>query len=170
MRKVGFSLLGGLLACGMILPAVARDVSGKVVAVYLEPVTVNNKVLDKVSVSMKNCASGQWETFAYSPGYVSDENSLGYLYNNLANAARSMVTKNQYMNSVSGHVTLVVNEQKAIQKTTFWGYNWECGQDVEGKASAVPANGSVTPTAPLQPKAQPAPLSTPLGRFQKYGF
>jgi hypothetical protein len=169
-----FSLLGGILACGLVLPAVARDVNGKVMAVYLEPVTINNKVMDKVSVSVKNCTSGQWETFAYSPGSVSDDNSLGYLYNHLANAARSVVTKNQFMNSVSGHVTLAVNEQNVIQKTTFWGYNWECGQDVEGKAASNPAGGGSTvntaPSSATPAHTQPSAPSNPLGKIRKFGF
>jgi len=154
----------------LMLPALARDITGKVVAVYLEPVTVNSKVMDKVSVSVKSCATGQWETVSYSPGYVSDDNSLGYLYNNLANAARSMVTKNQYMSSVSGHVTLAVNEQNVVQKTTFWGYNWECGQDAEGHASTGGAMNTAPSTQQPQQGAKPVRSDSNLAPFHRFGF
>lgn len=173
MKSAAFSLLGVVLACGLAMPAQARDITGKVVAVYLEPVTVNTKVMDKVSVSVRDCTTGQWETASYSPGYVSDDNSLGFLYNNLANAARSMVTKNQFMSSVSGHVTLAVNENKVIQKTTFWGYNWECGQDLDsGRGSAAPMGNSVAPaqSAQPQPTAKPTGAGAALNTFRRFGF
>jgi hypothetical protein len=165
-------LLGIILAYGFMMPAQARDITGKVMAVYLEPVTVNTKVMDKVSVSVKDCATGQWETASYSPGYVSDDNSLGFLYNNLANAARSMATRNQFMNSVSGHVMLSVNENKVIQKTTFWGYNWECGQDLDsGRPSASPVgNTSPVQTAQPQPAAKPTGAGAAMNTFRRFGF
>ncbi len=164
MKKIAPTLLGVMLACNLCMPAIARDITGKVMAVYHEPVVVNAKTLDKVSVSVNNCATNQWETASYSPGSVSDDNNLGFLFNDLANAARSVAMKNQFMNSVSGHVTLSVNEQNTIQKTMFWGYNWECGQDLEGKSA--PAGGvRTTPAAPVQQK--PASPANPL---RKFGF
>jgi hypothetical protein len=172
LKKSIFSLAGMALLCGVIagmaLPAIARDVTGKVTAVYHEPVVVNNKTLDKVSVSVNNCATGQWETFAYSPGAVSDDNSLGFLFNDLANAARSMATKNQYMNSVSGHVTLAVNEQNMVQRTTFWGYNWECGKDLDAGAPMSPASGAKPSTTAPQ-TGKPAATPNPLGGLRKFG-
>jgi len=170
LKKFAWVRLGISAVCLLLAAAQAKDITGKVVAVYHEPVTVNGKTLDKVSVSLSNCATGQWETFSYSPGGVSDDNSLGFLYRDLANAGRSMVSKSQYMTSVSGHATLVVNEQNVIQKTTFWGYNWECGKDIEGKPSAAsaPAGGGAT-----TPAAQPAGgggAANPLGKFKKLGF
>jgi hypothetical protein len=167
LNKIAISLLGIMLASGFALPASARDISGKVVAVYEEPVTLNAKTWDKVSVTVNNCATNQWETVSYSPGNIADDNSLGFLFNDLANAARSMVSKTQYMNSVSGHVTLTVNEQNVVQKTMFWGYNWECGQDIDGRtATTSPSAGG---TAPSTAPASQAP-SNPMNKFRKFGF
>lgn len=176
LKKIACSLLGMALVCGATLPAAARDITGKVVAVFHEPVVVNAKTLDKVSVTVNSCASGQWETFSYSPGVVSDDNSLGFLFTDLANSARLMVSKSQYMNTVSGHVTLAVNEQNVVQRTTFWGYNWECGRDLDaGPAPAGQPMGGMNNNRPAattttQPAQQPKPSINPLGGFRNFGF
>ena len=173
MRNVK-SLIAGLLMLGFSQQmAAAAEVTGKVVAVYHEPVQINApntppKWADKVSVTVDNCATpGQFVTASYTPGSVSDDNALGFLFRDLANAARTNITKNQYLTMVSGHVTLNVNDQRVIQKTTFWGYNWECGRNVSGGGGAV---GSAAPSA--SPASQPAPQSgkpkvgiPSLGRF-----
>lgn len=136
------------------LQAEARELMGKVMAVYHEPVTVNNKVMDKVSVTVAACGNEKLETVSYSPGYVSDDNSLGYLYNHLAVAARTTSQKNQYMNSVGGHVTLALNDtSNVIQKTTFWAYNWECGRNLD---AAGVAGQPATPATPPYAGAPPA--------------
>jgi hypothetical protein len=134
----------------------AREITGKVVAVFVEPVTVNTKVLDKVSVTVAACPSGKYETVVYSPGNVSDDNSLGFLFEHQVNSARAAITKNQYMNMVSGHATFVVPDNgTTVQKTTFWGYNWECGVNVGGTPGAgTPATGQSQP-APAQGKPAP---------------
>ena len=147
------------------LAAEGREVSGKVVAVYHEPVTVNAKVLDKVSVTVDaSCASpSRYETVSYAPGAVSEDNHLGFLFRDLAVAARGMVQKNQFMNSVSGHVTLQVNEQNTVQKTTFWGYNWECGRNIDN-SPATP--GMQAPQGYQAPQQQtPPPAGNPAGNM-----
>lgn len=178
-------LLAGLLLLSCLsatvsasVPVWASDVTGKVVAVYHESVQVNQKWLDKVSVTIDTCApnqvpGGQFATFSYSPGAVADDNALGFLFRDHANAARQTISKNQYMTVVGGHVTLAVNDQnKQIQKTTFWGHNWECGRNVGGStASATGAGGGAGYQAPAAAPATQQPASKPkigvpsLGRF-----
>ena len=164
-------LLASALVLTLVPLAEAKEVTGKVLAVYYEPVTINNKVFDKVSVTVQACQPSPTPlvTAYYLPGSVSDDNSLGYLFNHHAIAARSNVMKNQYMNSVSGHVTLVINDQtQAIQKTTFWGYNWECGRDIE------PGNRMPGITTPGSRNIAPAPTASPSGGsfnpLKRFGF
>jgi hypothetical protein len=157
--KVWLSLLLGLCLSGVVsIPhSEAKEVTGKVLAVYHEPITLNNKVFDKVSVTVHACSPSptQLVTASYAPGSVSDDNSLGYLFNHQAIAARSSSSRNQFMNSVSGHITLLINDQtQLIEKTTFWGYNWECGRNIE-KATTAPTGSTYQP-----PKGTAAP-STP---------
>lgn len=170
-QSLAAGLLCALLATTVSAPhqsAWAADVTGKVVAVYHEPVQVNAKWMDKVSVTLDNCATpGQYATFSYVPGAVSEDNALDFLFRDLANAARTTVTKNQYMNIVGGHATLSVNDQKVIQKTTLWGHNWECGRNISAGGGAA-ANATPTPGAQTQQPAQggKAKIGVPaLGRF-----
>ena len=172
MKKIAFACLGIMLAGSLVLSASARDITGKVIAVYHEPVVVNTKTLDKVSVTVNSCASGQWETYSYSPGLVSDDNSLGFLYRDLTNAGRLAVMKNQFMNMVSGHVTLAVNDQNTIVKTTFWGYNWECGRNIDGPPASggapVQGGGRAQATPPPQNSGSAPPNA--FGALKRLGF
>ncbi|MCA9806463.1 MAG: hypothetical protein KC476_00780 [Cyanobacteria bacterium HKST-UBA06] len=178
---VSASLMAMLVAgqSALTLPVLAKEVTGKVVAVYHEKVTVDKKVLDKVSVTVRDCAQGgQYTTVHYPAGTISDENHNGGVYNLLNMANRQAETKSQYMNSVGGHVTFTTNDDLLVSKTRFWGYNWECGRNLDGPGgggmSAAPQGGSTPPAAvqqpaPVQPAAAP-PSSSPsprrgLGRF-----
>lgn len=144
-----------LLLSAIILPAglsksfaVAEEYTGKVVAVFHEAVKNNdNKWYDKVSVTIDRCdAPGQLITGYYTPSATSDAQVQGFLFRDTLQAARHHITKNQYMNIVNGHVSLKLDETNPntklhkILKTTFWGYNWECGKNIgdsaSGKASA----------------------------------
>lgn len=160
----GFSLVAAsvMLALAVSAPTMAKEVSGKVVAVYHEKVTVNNKVLDKISSTVRSCEPGNpFVTVNYSPGALSDDNAYGYIYNHLLNAARAAVTKSQYINSVSGHVTFTTNDSNTVSKTKFWGYNWECGRSLDGPAAAGGGfGGGTTPTA-AKPQQPPAPGQAP---------
>ena len=92
-------------------------------------------------------------------------------------AAKANVTRNQWMTMVNGHVTLQFNDtNRHVSKTTFWGYNWECGKNLETMAGGGPGTGgnSAAPaqTAPAQSQpARKAPgfgvpgVPNPLGRF-----
>lgn len=171
MKRQSALIAGLALAVGLTSVALAKEVSGKVVAVYYEPVTINNKTMDKIAATVQFCGTGQFETVTYSPGAVSDDNSLGYLFTHLANHARSTSTKNQYMNAVQGYATFVTNDQNVVQKTTFWGYNWECGRNLDG---ATPAAGGATMSPGQAPAATTAPASkpaaSPFGKVKRIGF
>lgn len=151
----------------------AADITGKVMGVFHEPVNVNNKWMDKVSVVVASCANpSQWVKAFYSPGAVSEDNALGFLYRDQANAARAMVMKNQYMNSINGHVTLSLNEQNQIMKTTFWGYNWECGKDVSAPGSGASAYGGGASAQPAQQPAKPpaSGAGAAINPLKRFGF
>jgi hypothetical protein len=154
-RLQAIALLG---AIALLTPvAMAKDVSGKVVGVFVEPVTVNNRVLDKVSVTVSSCQGGGLQTVSYLPGLVSEDNALGFLFNQQTQAARAAVTKNQYMNMVSGHVSFVADDKtNTVQKTTFWGYNWECGKNVDTASGAAAGGGAATPSATPATPTTPA--------------
>ncbi len=167
------ALIAGLaLAVGITSAALAKEVSGKVVAVYYEPVTVNNKTMDKISATVQSCGTGQFETVTYTPGAVSDDNSLGYLFTHLANHARSTSTRNQYMNAVQGYATFVTTDQNVVQKTTFWGYNWECGRNLDGSAPAPGGGASASPGQAPASTGSPGskPAASPFGKMKKIGF
>lgn len=134
----------------------AKEVMGKVMAVYHEPVVVNTKIMDKVSVTVASCPSGKFETVSYNPGSVSDDNSLGFLFTHLTMSARSTVQKNQYMNMVSGHASFDVNDNNVIQKTTFWGYNWECGRNLDGAPPSSGASATPSTSPPASGGSAPA--------------
>ena len=167
-----FSPVLGLLCLSLLLaPAEARDITGKVMAVYHEKVNVNNNWLDKVSVTISNCnPAGQLETFAYSPGSLSDNNSLGSLYGQLVGSAHAMTMKTPFMSSVSGHVTLSANEHNTIQKTTFWGYNWECGKNLDAQQPKQPGFPAGVPGQGQQGFPQSAPFPQQGGFQQPGGF
>jgi hypothetical protein len=146
-----------LPAC--LLPAVAqaREISGKVVAVFTEPVTINQKVLDKVSVTVASCPTGKYETVVYSPGSVSEDNALGFLFEHSVQHGRAAVTKNQFMNMVNGHMTFTVPDNgTTVQKAVFWGANWECGVNVSGAPGAGASNGGMQPPASGNQSKPPA--------------
>lgn len=178
LRLSSLLIVGGLL-WSVSLPAQSAEWTGKVLAVYHEPVNVNNTWLDKVSVTLAPCsAPNTLATAWYSPASLSDDTQLGFLYRNLVNAARSVVMKNQFMNSVNGHVTLMVDDtDKHITKTTFWGYNWECGRDVNAPGASASSGASPGVSAspatkpPADSSAQPFRKSVPgvgipgIGRF-----
>lgn len=141
------------------------EVTGKVMAVFYEPVKVNTQWLDKVQVTIAPCnTQNQLATYWYTPGSLSDDNALGFLFRDLAHSARAAVMKTQYMTMVSGHVGLVVDAQNHVSKTTFWGYNWECGRNISA-ASPAPATAggysapATTGTATM-PAQQPATNNT----------
>ena len=156
MKRVSFALLALLCLSMPGVSAQAREISGKVLAVFHESVSVNNRWLDKISVTINSCnPAGQWETVSYSPGVLSNENSLGFLYGEMAGAAHSVVMKTPYLNSVSGYVTLAVNDQNVVQKTTFWGYNWECGRNVDIAPPQMPQMPGGFPGMSPQPGSYP---------------
>lgn len=173
-------------ACALTTPALAYEVSGKVLAVYHEPVTINTKVLDKVSVTISSCnPAGQLETLSYPAGVVSDDNSLGFIYSQLATASHTPNVKTPYMNMVNGYVTLVVNDAKVVQKTTFWGYNWECGKNIDTATQALPGGmpnpgmnpgmpgGGVVPPTQQVPQTQQLPTGLPTNVrdvLRQFGF
>ena len=166
MKAKTLCMLGLALAISIAPCALAKEVTGKVIAVFHEPVTVNAKTLDKVSATVLSCGTNTMETVSWSAGSLADDNSLGYLFNHLANHARSTSTKNQYMNSVMGHATFVTNDQNVVQKSTFWGYNWECGKNIEGaSASAGSSSGGSTAT----PASTPAKGGSPFGKIKPFG-
>ncbi len=153
MRKSGivFTALLALTLVGQITSSFAGEVTGKVVAVFHEKVQLQNKKwADKVSVTIADCnANNRFITTHYSPGHVSDDNTLAFNMRHLTTAARSTEQRNQYMDVVNGHATIQFDDQsKTIQKTTLWGYNWACGQNLDAGAT-----GPVTkaPTQPGQP-------------------
>jgi len=158
---VGNSKIAGLLAMAALLatPAVfaqeTKEVTGKVMAVFYEPVKINTAWLDKVSVTIAPCSMpGQLATYSYSPGNLSDDNALGFLFRNMTQSARATTMRTQYMTMVTGHVSLLVNDQNRISKTTFWGYNWECGRNISA------ASGSGTPAASGNSYTPPASTGT----------
>ncbi len=162
--------LATLMLAGVVLlsaTSVAREVTGKVQAVFHEHVKVTNGWADKVSVTLKPCDnSAQYVTGHYAAGSVSDDNALGFLYNDTVQAGRHTVTKSQYMNSVNGHVTLNLDDENVIHKTTFWGHNYECGANIGENAitgNAGASTGATTTTTGSQ--ATPAPASNRRGGF-----
>lgn len=179
---MGYSKIATLLAMAMLGSQVAlaeepvKEMTGKVMAVFYEPVKINNAWADKVSVTIAPCSMpGQLATYWYSPGSLSDDNALGFLFRDITQAARGTTMHTQYMNMVTGHVTLAVNDQNRISKTTFWGYNWECGRNISAPSSgsasagAAPATGSYTPPPTQSPANTPANAAGQvlknLGRF-----
>ncbi len=150
-----FSALLALTLMGQMTSSFAGEVTGKVVAVFHEKVQLQNKKwADKVSVTVADCnANNRFVTTHYNAGHVSEDNALAFNMRHLSTAARSTEQRNQYMNVVNGHATIKFDDKsKAIQKTTIWGYNWACGQNLDAGASS-----SVT-KAPTQPgQAAPAP-------------
>ncbi|MGE0201632.1 MAG: hypothetical protein AB7P76_11765 [Candidatus Melainabacteria bacterium] len=149
MLRLKATLLSVLMLCCICCAGGFRvnaaEYTGKILAVYHEPVKVNTTWLDKVSVTLDNCAApGQLVTVSYAPGGISEENHLGFIYRDLLQAARSVTMKNQFMNMVNGHVTVVADDTtKVVSKTTFWGYNWECGRNLDAGAAvgAAPQGG-----------------------------
>ncbi|MBY0405807.1 MAG: hypothetical protein K2X66_18030 [Cyanobacteria bacterium] len=138
-----------LFLVGLVAPGVsAKDITGKVVGVFYEPVVVNAKTFDKVSVTVSACPTGKFETVSFPVGSVSDDNSLGALFNHSVQSARHAVSKSQYMTSVGGHASFLTNDANVVQKSTFWGYNWECGQNLDqpGGGSNMPNRGNVPTT------------------------
>ncbi len=163
-------------ATALLAPAShAADYTGKVVAIFHEPVVLQQKTYDKVSVTVHDCKTNQFVTGHYSPGHVSDSNAPGSLFRNTGNAARANTTKNQYMQLVNGHATLTLNDtSKEITKTTLWGYNWECGNNlsqgsVASTGGGMPAAGGDSSASPqATPAAAPA-SKNPIKRFGKFG-
>ncbi len=162
-------------ATALLAPAShAAEHTGKIVAIFHEPVVISQKTYDKVSVTVHDCKTNQFVTGHYAPGHVSDSNAPGSLFRNTGNAARANTTKNQYMQLVNGHATLTLNDtSKEITKTTLWGYNWECGTNLsQGSvastgSSSMPAAGNTT-SPQATPAAAPA-SANPLKRFGKFG-
>ena len=169
LRWLSSFLIAGCLLVASQLPARSAEWTGKVLAVYHEPVNVNNVWMDKVSLTLAPCsAPNTLATAWYNPGTLSEENHLSFLYRNLANAARSVVMKNQYMNSVNGHVTVVVDDtDKHITKTTFWGYNWECGRDVNAPGASASSSASPGMPAGAAPAATKPPADTSAQPYRK---
>ena len=138
-----------LLLIALIVPStltLANEYTGKVVAVFHEPVKLNdNKWYDKVSVTIDRCdMPGQFMTGHYTPSATSDAQVQGFLFRDTLQAARHHITKSQYINLVNGHVSLKLDETNQINKilkTTFWGYNWECGNNIGDSASGVASAG-----------------------------
>lgn len=182
------SLLLAGSCCMVMLQANAVEVSGKVVGVFHEKVTTpapESKTFDKVSATVIDCADGQFKTVHYPLGYVSEANSMGHLFRQLANAARTTSTKNQYMNSVGGHATFETDDNSLVNKTTLWGHNWECGRNLDSPAGAIagagnPAGGQNAASS----SSAAAPAQTPqssggstagkvfggLGKVRRFGF
>ncbi len=154
--KALFSALLALTLMGQMTTSFAGEVTGKVVAVFHETVQLpNKKWADKVSVTVADCnASNRFVTTHYTPGRVSEDNTLAFNMRHLTTAARSTEQRNQYMNVVNGHATIKFDEQsKAIQKTTVWGYNWACGQNLDSGA-----NSQMTKAPTQAPTGQPAAM------------
>ncbi len=190
LKRLVVSALSLLLAggcCVTMLQANAMEVSGKVVGVFHEKVTTpapNPKTLDKVSATVIDCADGQFKTVHYPLGYVSEANSLGHLFRQLTNAARTTSTKNQYMNSVGGHATFETANNSLVKKTTLWGYNWECGRNLDPPAGAnASASGQAAPSSQSAAVNTPTPVQTTkpsgstagkvlggLGKVRRFGF
>ncbi len=158
-----------LMLAGIVLlsaTSFAREVTGKVQAVFHEHVKVTDGWADKVSVTVKPCDnSAQYVTGGYAPGAVSDANALGFLYNDTVQAGRHTVTKSQYMNSVNGHVTLNLDDKNVIHKTTFWGYNYECGTNIGENAITGSAGASTGASATTSTPATSAPATKRRGGF-----
>jgi hypothetical protein len=171
-------LAGGTLlsmAAGVSTASYAADVTGKVQGVFYESVQVApNKYADKVSVTIQTCGTNALATGSYAPGSLSDENALGHLFEHQAHAARATVMKNQYMNSVDGFVTLALDPNNQIIKTTFWGHNWECGQNLDKGSVASAGAGSPAvgggAAAPAASGGAPASPFGGLGKMRKLGF
>lgn len=177
---VSFSAITALCCPLAAHAAGEHDITGKVMGVFHEPVKINNQWMDKVSLTIRPCnpSAGQtMATYEYVPSAVKDEAVAGHLFNQGAISARHMEQKNQYMQSINGHVTLKVNDQDQILKTTYWGYNYECGHNVDS-ASAVTGTSTGTGTqsnvqgnTTKTPAATPSttPQRGPSFRFGKFG-
>lgn len=161
---VAVSLMAALGLSALAAPAFSVEKSGKVMGVFHEKVKVNTSWMDKVSVTIRPCdGSAPLATYHYSPTIISDENVSGHLFNHLVTGARHSETKTQFMNSVNGHVTLNVTDQDQILKTTFWGHNWECGQDLDHGGSSSTSSPGVTPGASTStPAATTQPARKPV--------
>ncbi len=175
------SLLAGVLAlslAGQVAVAMAGEVTGKVVAVFHEKVqTQPNQWADKVSVTVADCNAGnRFVTLHYPAGTVSEDNSLSSNFRHLSHSARATEQRNQYMNVVSGHATLKFDDNtKAIQKTTVWGYNWACGQNLDGGGRQITQSPQMTPQgqqipAEATPPSEAAePAGNPVDTLRKFG-
>ena len=165
------SLLISIIAVlTIVLPAISAEYTGKVIAVFHEPVKIQEKWHDKVSLTLDRCdAPGQFITVHYTPSWTSDDNVQGFLFRDNLMAARQHVSKSQYLTLVNGHVTAKIDENRRIQKTTFWGYNWECGQNI-GDIAAGNGSGSNRAASPSNQYQQPAAQSPPKRKIGVPGF
>lgn len=173
LALAGAVVLGSMAVSLVATPAAnAKEVMGKVLAVYHEKVTVNQQVLDKVSVTVRSCLGNPpLETVHYSPGIVSETNDLGHLYRQLLNSARTNEVKNQYMTLIGGHASFDVDDTNKVLKTTIWGYNWECGKNVgQSAASGSGASASAPNAGAVNSSGASAPAAAPAARPSLGGF
>jgi hypothetical protein len=126
-----------------LLPSVAQAqatppiiVSGKVVNVGHEKVSVNNVWLDKVTVTVESCeARGALKTVHYSPASISDRTVLGHLFSENIHSADSMSMEAQQQ--TSGYGIFWVDQNQRVLRTGILGHNVDC-KNVQGLVSQFP--------------------------------
>jgi hypothetical protein len=132
MNRFALGLLSvSLLAPLTLTPALAQPaanpnvVSGKVVAVSHEKTTVNNVVLDKITVTVESCEQrGALKTVHYSPATVSDRTVLGHLFQQ--NAASAITPNMPAQQQFNGYGLFWVDATQRVLRTGILGHGQSC--------------------------------------------
>jgi hypothetical protein len=118
------------VAVGLPLVAVAKTVSGKVVSVSHQKVTVNNVVLDKVEVTVDSCAPNTGlVTVNYSPATVSEVTALGHLFDQKIMSARTPNMPQQAM--INGYGVFWTDDTNRVLRTGILGHGVDCAKAAE---------------------------------------
>jgi hypothetical protein len=122
LMVLGMVSMGSLKAQPVAMP---KYVAGKIVSVSHEKVTVNNIVLDKITVGVDNCsARGSIVTVNYLPATVSDRTALGHLFEqNILSARTANMEKQQRPN---GFGLFWVDENNRVLRTGILGEMVDC--------------------------------------------
>ena len=102
-----------------------RHVAGKIVNVSHEKVQVNQKWLDKMSVTVESCQEpGTLKTVHYTPGFDSDRSALGHLFDqDIQSAYTPDMPKQQLPN---GYGVFWTNEDNKVLRTGLLGSKLDC--------------------------------------------
>ena len=101
--------------------------AGKGVAVAHEKVNVNNRWLDKISVTVDSCQSrGVLKTVYYLPATVSDRTALGHLFEQDLQSARTANMEHQPQQHPNGFGVFWTDAQGRILRTGLLGHQAGC--------------------------------------------